>query len=175
MNLVVTDRIHLTEFRLSDQPAVIQLLNDRAIYDQTLRIPHPYTQADVEKWFAVMAQATEHHGRPVHWAIRQADDSVIGGIGYDASRESQSHRAEIGYWLGRPFRGQGIMTTVVRQACAHAFEEFGWAKIMAYVFAGNGSSARVLEKCGFQQEGFLRKHFLKEQRCLDAYLYALIR
>ena len=42
-------------------------------------------------------------------------------------------------------------------------------------FSHNPASARVLEKCGFQQEGFLRKHFLKDGRFIDARLFALLR
>ena len=49
----------------------------------------------------------------------------------------KSHRAEIGYWLAKPFWGQGIMTAVVRRACQYAFEEFGLVKIIAHVSPAN--------------------------------------
>ena len=48
-------------------------------------------------------------------------------------------------------------------------------KIIAHVFTHNPASARVLEKCGFQQEGFLRKHFLKDGQFIDARLFGLLR
>ena len=67
------------------------------------------------------------------------------------------------------------MTAVVQRACQHAFEEFGLVKITAHVFSHNPASARVLEKCGFQQEGFLRKHFLKDGQFVDARLFGLLR
>lgn len=87
----------------------------------------------------------------------------------------KSHRAEVGYWLAKPFWGRGIMTAVVRRLCRHAFDEYGLAKITAQVSLHNPASARVLEKCGFQQEGCLRKHFLKDGRFIDARLFALLR
>ena len=87
----------------------------------------------------------------------------------------QSHRAEIGYWLAKPFWGRGIMTAVVAGVCRHGFEEFGLVKIVAHVFTGNPASARVLEKCGFVQEGLFRKHFLKDGKLIDAWAFALIR
>jgi RimJ/RimL family protein N-acetyltransferase len=59
--------------------------------------------------------------------------------------------------------------------CRHAFEEFGLVKITAHVFSHNPASARVLEKCGFQEEGFLRKHFRKDGQFIDARLFALLR
>ena len=67
------------------------------------------------------------------------------------------------------------MTAVVQRVCQHAFEEFGLVKITAHVFAHNPASARVLEKCGFQQEGFLRHHFLKDGQFLEARLFGLLK
>ena len=175
MKIVVNDQVHLSEFRSSDKPALIQHLNDRDIYDRTLRIPFPYTDADADEWLARVAKITEQHGQPVHFAIRTADDALIGGCGFDDFQVGKSHRAEVGYWLAKPFWGRGIMTAVVQRVCQHAFEEFGLVKITAHVFTHNPASARVLEKCGFQQEGFLRKHFLKDGQFIDARLFALLR
>ena len=80
-----------------------------------------------------------------------------------------------GLWLAKPFLGRGIMTALVQRMCRHAFEEFGLVKITAHVFPHNPASARVLEKCGFQQEGLLRKHFLKDGKFVDALLFALFK
>ena len=60
------------------------------------------------------------------------------------------HSAEIGYWLARPYRGQGIMTAVVRAACHFAQTKWELARICAYVFDSNLASARVLEKGRFR-------------------------
>ena len=67
------------------------------------------------------------------------------------------------------------MTAVVQRVCRHAFEEFGLVKITAHVFSHDPASARVLEKCGFQEEGFLRKHFHKDGQFIDARLFALLK
>jgi RimJ/RimL family protein N-acetyltransferase len=175
MRIVVNDQAHLSELRASDRDALIEHLNDRDIYDRTLRIPFPYTEAAADEWLALVARVTEQQGYPVHFAIRRADDALIGGCGFDGFQVGQSHRAEVGYWLGRPFWGRGIMTGVVQRLCRHAFEHFGLVKITAHVFAHNPASARVLETCGFQEEGLLRKHFLKDGRLIDARLFALLR
>ena len=176
MNLVVNNQIYLSELRPLDKPALVEYLNDKEIYDRTLRIPFPYTENDADAWLALVASITQQQGQPVHFAIRNAsDDSLIGGCGFDDFQVGKFHRAEIGYWLAKPFWGRGIMTAVVRRLCQHAFDEFGLMKIMAHVFAMNPASARVLEKCGFVQEGLLRKHFVKDGRFIDAKLFALVR
>jgi RimJ/RimL family protein N-acetyltransferase len=175
MKLAVNDQVHLSEFRSSDKPALIAHLNDREIYDRTLRIPFPYTDASADEWLALVAKITQQQGRPVQCAIRCTDDALIGGCGFDGFQVGKSHRAEVGYWLAKPHWGRGIMTAVVQQVCRHAFDEFGPAKITAHVFVHNPASARVLEKCGFQEEGFLRKHFLKDGQFVDARLFGLLK
>ena len=175
MRIVVNDLVHLSEFRSSDKDALIEHLNDRDIYERTLRIPFPYTDACADEWLALVAKITKQQGRHVQFAVRTADEFLIGGCGFDGFQIGKSHRAEIGYWLAKPFWGQGIMTAVVQRVCQHAFEEFGLVKITAHVFTHNSASARVLEKCGFNEEGLLRKHFLKDGQFIDARLFALLR
>jgi RimJ/RimL family protein N-acetyltransferase len=173
--LVVNDGIHLSEIQPSDKPALVEHLREKEIYDRTLRIPYPYTEADADHWLELVSRATVQRGQPVHWAIRNEDGYLIGGCGFDDFEIGKSHRAEIGYWLAKPYWGQGIMTAVVRKACEFAFSDWKLLKITAHVFAFNPASARVLEKCGFEQEGYLKKHYLKDGRSIDARLYALCR
>jgi RimJ/RimL family protein N-acetyltransferase len=175
MELVVNDQIGLTELRPSDKAALVEYLNDRDIYDRTLRIPHPYTPAHAEEWLARIGRITEEQGQPVTWAIRDRQDHLVGAVGFAEFQLGQSYRAEVGYWLARPYWGQGIMTPVVRTASGRAFGEWGLVKIVAHVMPHNVASARVLEKNGFVQEGYFRKHFQKDGQYLDARFFALIR
>jgi ribosomal-protein-alanine N-acetyltransferase len=170
MTIVVNDQIHLDEIRATDKPACVEHFREKEIYDHTLRIPYPYTEQDFDQFLTKLQQ-----GPLTTWAIRTRDGFLIGGLGFDEFVIGTSHRAEIGYWLAKPYWGRGIMTEVVRAACAFAFEQFGLVKITAGVFADNSASARVLEKCGFQQEGYLRKHYLKAGQFIDARLFALLK
>ena len=70
IRIQVNDRIHLSEIRPKDNAAFVKYLNDKDIFDRTLRIPHPYTEADAEKFFKIANEATAKHGHPVHFAIR---------------------------------------------------------------------------------------------------------
>jgi RimJ/RimL family protein N-acetyltransferase len=40
---------------------------------------------------------------------------LISGLGFDALTIGKSHRAEIGYWLAKPYWGRGIMTASRRE------------------------------------------------------------
>ncbi len=175
MEIVVNDQIGLTEIRPTDKAALVEHLNDPDIYDRTFRIPYPYSEADAEAWLARVARATQEQGQPVTWAIRDGQGDLIGGIGFADFQLGKSHRAEIGYWLGKPYWGRGIMTAAVRTACGHALGVWGLLKIVAHVLPHNHASARVLQKNGFVQEGYFKKHFLKNGQYLDARFFALIR
>jgi RimJ/RimL family protein N-acetyltransferase len=170
---VIPGSVCLTEFRRADKATLVESLNDRQIYDCTLRVPYPYTDAHAEEWLELDEQATLEHGQPVRWAIRNSEDRLIGAIGFRGLEIGKGHRAEIGYWVARPFWGRGIMTAVVRKACEFAFAEWKLTKITAEVFRDNLASAHVLEKCGFELEGHFRKHFLKDGKYIDVKSYAL--
>jgi RimJ/RimL family protein N-acetyltransferase len=167
--------VHLTEIRRTDVDALVEYLNDRDIYDRTLRIPFPYTAADAEEWFRISDEMARIAGLEVNWAIRDTTGKLIGGIGLEGVIAGKSHRAEIGYWLAAPFRGRGIMTAVVWAVCLHGIDILALSKITALVFPGNVASARVLEKCGFEYEGYLKSHHQKDGRLIDAWAYGLVK
>lgn len=168
MRIEVGGQWHLSYFGEQDVPRLVELLDDPQIYATTLRIPSPYRQADAEQWIELARTL------PAQFAVREADGRLIGGCGLELLRQAQRHVAEIGYWLGRDYWGQGIMTNVVRQVCQHGFQRMRLRKISAHVFVGNRASARVLQKCRFQLEGTLRKHWRKDERLIDAWAYGLL-
>ena len=56
---------------------------------------------------------------------------------------------ELGYWLGKPFWGRGIMPEAGRELLRHAFEELGMRRVWCAYYEGNAKSRRVQEKLGF--------------------------
>lgn len=171
--LPVGHGIALTELRRADRTSLADRLNDREIYDRLLLVPYPYSLADADRFLDIAEEATAKQGEPIHFAIRDRQGELIGGLGFQSL--TLGHSTEIGYWLGRPFWGQGIMTDVVRVAVEHAFTRWNVVRIAAHVHDFNQASARVLEKNGFQCEGLLRKRVRKNGQFLDSRLYALVR
>ncbi|MCB0689303.1 MAG: GNAT family N-acetyltransferase, partial [Saprospiraceae bacterium] len=73
------------------------------------------------------------------------------------------------YW------NQGIMTAVIKQFYQHIFQVTKMIRLEALVFQNNLASCRVLEKAGFNKEGYLKKAYQKENKFIDAWLYARIK
>lgn len=171
LTIPVSDTLHLATIAESDRAPISRLLNDRQVADQMLRIPHPYSESDFDTFLEVAENSAT--SQPQHFTVHHSEHGPIGGLGFEALRHG--HRVEIGFWLGRPFWGQGIMPTVIRAACDYAFHEFQVQRITAHVFKTNAASARALEKCGFVYEGLLRDCFIKNDEPIDARLFALLK
>lgn len=174
--LQVREQIALTPFMPGDQSNLVRYLNDPVLYRNTLRIPFPYTEADADQWLENSLAAGKEHGQTHNWSIRHNESGVIGGIGAFLRTGIEGHLDEVGYWLGEPFRGQGITTDAVKILCNWMFEtRLALVRIEAKVHSYNPASVRVLEKAGFEREGFARKHTFKNGELIDVILMARIR
>lgn len=171
----VNEQISLTPFEPDDKPNLVHYLNDIVIYQNTLKVPHPYTDKDAEEWFALIEQVRQRHGPGGNWVIRHQHNGLIGGIGRFFDSGSDGHCDEIGYWLAAPFRGKGLATQVVTAFTQWLFANTPLVRIEAHVYPHNPASARVLEKSGFQQEGYLRKKHWKDGQPRDSLLFAKIK
>jgi RimJ/RimL family protein N-acetyltransferase len=121
---------------------------------------YPYPPGEAEKWVKA-AHERAAKGEGFAFAIaHKANDLLIGTarIYYDA----ENSRAEVGYWLGKPFWGQGYITEVVRRLVQYGFEDLKVNRIYATYFARNPASRRVMEKAGMTYEGMYRQHWLKD-------------
>jgi RimJ/RimL family protein N-acetyltransferase len=139
-----TERLLLRAPRSSDVKAIARLAGDRRIAGNTLRIPHPYSAGDAEQFIAAV---NRQNGEATFVIAR--GDTLIGACAVDM-RESG---AEIGYWLGVPYWGQGYATEAARALIDHAFGVLGHEMLASAARVNNPASRRVLEKCGFQWTG----------------------
>ena len=71
-------------------------------------------------------------------------------IGSASGHNLPDTEAEIGYWIGVPFWGQGLIPEAVKELIRHAFEDLHMEKLWCGYYDGNEKSKRVQEKCGFQ-------------------------
>ena len=167
-----TERLTLRPYALSDIPTLVPLIGAREVAATTLRIPHPYTEAYARDFIAI-AQEDLSNGKCLRLAIilRQRD-MLCGGVGLII--ESAHRRAELGYWIGVPYWGNGYATEAARAVVKYGFETLGLHRIFASYFSHNSASASVLTKIGMRHEGCQRAHILKWGDFLDLEMYGML-
>ena len=78
------------------------------------------------------------------------DGKAIGSIGLhrnDLAEDDDEY--ELGYWIGKPFWGQGLVPEASHELIRYAFEDLGMSRIWCGYYDGNEKSKRVQQKLGF--------------------------
>ncbi len=170
---IETGRLILRPFTLADATDVQRLVGDRDIASTTINIPHPYEDGMAEEWIRAQEQKFER-GESVGFAITHGKQGyLIGAIGLTLT--SDHDRAEIGYWIGKPYWNQGHCTEAASSVLKYGFEILGLNRIYATHFSRNPASGRVMQKIGMKHEGHLRQHIKKWGHYEDFETYAILR
>lgn len=170
--LRVTVHLELThcvvrDFAPSDLASLVRFANNRNVSIQLRdRFPHPYLE-EHGRQFLERATSTSP---TTSWAI-EVEGEAVGGIGVMLQNDVERVSAEIGYWLGQPFWGRGIVSEALRAVTAEAFRQFDLTRIFALPFADNRASIRVLEKAGYVHEGTMPRSTIKEGVIRDQVMY----
>ncbi len=106
-------------------------------------------------------------------AIVTLDGVLAGTIGLNEIAAS-ARRAEIAYDVAPPYWRRGIATRACVSVTEWALRELGFARIQATVLDTNVASAGVLERCGFQREGLMRRYRLVRGEPRDFWMYARV-
>lgn len=170
---LLTSRLCLRPFRLSDAAEVQQLAGDFEVARQVEIIPHPYPDGVAEAWIQTHADAFANRTGVIVALTRLSDNQLLGSMGLHLSREHAT--AELGYWIGRPFWGHGYATEAAQTLVEFGFQTLQLHRIYGRCFAGNPGSARVLSKVGMQFEGCQRQHLVRFGVRHDLNLYGLLR
>ena len=92
--------------------------------------------------------------RPEIYAIVLKETGLpAGSIGlHHNDLTSKEDEAELGYWIGVPYWGRGLVPEAAREMLRHAFEDLGLARVWCGYYDGNEKSKRVQEKLGFTHQ-----------------------
>lgn len=168
-----TKRLLLRPFQMEDAPSVAALAGDASVAEMTLLIPHPYVVRDAIDWFATHEDSFSS-GKSAQFAITErAGGALAGAIGVDFM--PRHAKAEIGYWIGRPFWGRGYATEAGRAVVRWAFASRGVERVESFCFTKNTASARVLEKIGLRREGLARGYVKKGSGRMDCVMFGVVR
>lgn len=166
--------IVLRKLTLADADSVTENVKDKEIIKWLLVVPYPYRKIDAVRF--IRSRQNERRARKsfTFGISLKADKDVIGIIDL-SDIDWDDKKAEIGYWIGKRFWGNGYMTEAINLMSRFGFRELKLNKIYARVFEGNIASMRALEKNNYRHEGILRDENYKYGRWIDEYYYGLIK
>ena len=169
-----TERLVLRALRPDDAPTIAQLAGHREIADTTLSIPHPYSVEQAQEWIATHGGPQNLTKQTVFGITTRADGQLIGTVGLREINPEHCH-AEMGFWIGVDWWGNGYATETARVVLRYGFAELKLNRIYAQHMVRNPASGRVLEKIGMKPEGLLRQTVRKWGIFENVVLMAILR
>ena len=155
----------LRQWQSGDEKSLSENANNYKIWRNLKDIfPHPYTLTDAYEWVKMASNTTTNFDIEVK-------GKAVGGIGILLKDDIYKKNVEIGYWLGKEYWGQGIISSAITEIVDYTFRNFDVFRIYAGVFEYNLASMRVLEKAGFHKETIQKKSLLKEGELFDEHIF----
>lgn len=173
--VVETQRLVLRPLELGDADALHEYASDAEVSKWMAWDPH--TERATTVAFLERMIAARESGTSVGWAIL-VDGKPAGVISLDGItwqfRAWRVDRAEMGYWLGKPFWGQGYMSEAATAGVRFAFETLGLHKVTIGCVEGNEASRTIIEKLGFRFLAMYQEDFYRFGRWWDHRRYELV-
>jgi RimJ/RimL family protein N-acetyltransferase len=167
-------RLLLGGFEEEDAPELQRLAGAREIADTTLSIPHPYAMDHALAWIGNQRRESVR-GRAANFAVRLLSGSRLIGSVSLRDIDPEHLQAELGFWIGREWWGQGYAREAAAAVVRFGFEDLGLNRIYAHHMARNPAAGQVLRHIGMQREGLLRSRVRKWGVYEDVVLYAILR
>ena len=172
-NPIESERLLVRLVAESDLPALLEVNSNEEV---TALLPYATwrSMADAEAWLQRMRgiQAT---GLGLQFVVVLKATGMAIGTCLLFRFEEGSARAELGYVLGRAYWGQGFMQEALEALVGCAFGTMGLRRLEAEVDTRNRSSALLLQRLGFTNEGLLRQRWVAKGETKDVEMYGLLR
>jgi ribosomal-protein-alanine N-acetyltransferase len=110
-----------------------------------------------------------------YFIFRKADNVLVGGITLANVRRGVAQAGSIGYWIGEPYAREGLMSDALGALIPFGFATLRLHRLEAACIPTNTASIRLLEKSGFEREGYARQYLCINGIWQDHLLYARIK
>ncbi len=169
-----TERLRLRPFLAEDAEAVQRLAGAREIADTALAIPHPYSLDSAKAWIAGQVFSFQQ-STSLHFAIElQETGELIGAIEL-TQIDPEPAQAELRFWVGKAWWGQGYASEAAREIIRYGFESLALNRIYAHFLSRSPRSGQLLRRLRMKKEGVLRQRARKWDTFEDVVLYAIVR
>ncbi len=147
---LATERLRLRAYRAEDAARIQKLAGERDVAEMTRTIPHPYPDGAAEQWIMQQHKAWQEGSAAIFAVTLRNKDETIGTVGLF---NRQDNEAEIGYWIGIPYQGEGYCTEAVDALIGFGISELGITRFYASHLKRNPASGAVLRNAGLRKVG----------------------
>ena len=145
--IIKTERLILRKWRIEDAPYMFKYASDSDVGPKAGWKPHK----NIEESKRIIERFIDHH--PYNFAICLKEDinHPIGSVELkvETDMSDRDDEYELGYWLGKPYWGNGYMPEAGKALIAFGFNEIKLNAIWCGYYDGNINSKRAQEKMGF--------------------------
>ena len=155
-----------------DAEDILRLVDAREIAENTF-VPKPYPPEAASEFVRGRRENWRNDEAYVFAIIEGQGERFSGCIGLHPVYEHS--RAEVGYWIGKPYWGRGLATAALRLLVQFGFEKLKLNRIEAGHFTHNPASGRVMQKANMRPEGVRRRYVWHRDQFKDLHWYAILR
>ena len=162
-------RVYLRPLRHEDKDEFLCLMQ------QSVRLHHPWisppTTSQMFDSYLRRLNREDHAGLLV---CRTDTKAIVGAINLNNIVRGSFLSASLGYYVGAPYAGQGLMREGLTLVCQHAFERLGLHRLEANIQPDNIPSLRLVERCGFINEGLSERYLFIAGEWRDHERWAIV-
>ncbi|OAN11249.1 acetyltransferase [Photobacterium jeanii] len=154
--LLTTDRLILRPFQLSDALTVQKLAGDPNIANGTINVPHPYGDGMAGQWIGKHVAGWQSQVSAIYAITLKSSHQVVGCVGL---HNIDGEQAQLGYWIGVPFWGNGYCTEAAHRLLHFGFDKLHLKAVSSRHLSREEAAGKVLRKIGM-------KHIRRENDAL---------
>jgi ribosomal-protein-serine acetyltransferase len=171
--LKLKNNSYLREFTVSDTDELFNLIDSNRKYLSTYlawvkNVNHP---VDTE-WFINKCTEEGREGFPTFGIF--IDEKLAGVISYHVINKANK-RTSLGYWIGKSFSGNGLVTMSVKALLKNGFENLDLNRIAIHCAVCNIASQNIPKKLGFTEEGIEREAEIIDGKFYDHVIYSMLK
>lgn len=169
--ILETERLILRPLAMEDYGAILAFMGAREVTQFLLFFSYPLNEPQLENWLRDVINASPDSF--AYWGmIHRGTNRLMGILSLTIDRFHR--KAEMGYWIGRDFWGQGLTPEAALAAIDYAFNGLKLHRLELTIHVKNKASQRVAKKLGFQLEGCFRESHFKDGAYWDVNFYGLL-
>lgn len=145
--LLTTERLILRPFQLSDATKVQKLAGDELVANGAINIPHPYSDGFAGQWIGKVLAGWQSQQSAIYAITLKSNYQLVGCVGL---HNIDSGKAQLGYWIGVPYWGQGYCTEAAKRVTEFGFKRLELDIIYGQHLSRDPSPGKIMQKIGME-------------------------